>query len=59
MTAGPGYPFRVGSRSSIASADQMFKGCISEVQVFNRALTPAEIKSLYHADPASRRKPNP
>jgi len=47
VTAGPCYPFRVGSRSSTVSG--LFPGSIDEVELFRRALTPAEIKAIYDA----------
>ena len=47
VTAGPCYPFRVASRSSSVSG--LFPGCIDEVELFRRALTPAEIQSIYDA----------
>ena len=56
ITAGPGYSFRVGSRSSAVS--NLFQGCIDEVEVFSRALTPAEIFSIHRAG-ADKRKPSP
>ncbi len=47
VTAGPCYPFRVGSRSSSVSG--LFKGCIDEVELFRRALTAAELQAIYDA----------
>ena len=47
ITAGPGYSFRIGSRSS--AVNNLFQGCIDEVEVFSRALTPAEIIAIYEA----------
>lgn len=47
VTAGPCYPFRVASRSS--SITGLFPGCIDEVELFRRALAPAEIQALYNA----------
>lgn len=42
------YPLRVGSRSSSVSG--IFLGCIDEVEVFRRVLTPAEILCIYNAN---------
>jgi hypothetical protein len=47
VTAGPCYPFRVASRSSSVSA--LFPGCVDEVELFRRALTPSEVQSLFSA----------
>ena len=47
VTAGPCFPFRVASRSS--SITGLFPGCIDEVELFRRALTPAEIQAIYDA----------
>ena len=47
VTAGPCFPFRVGSRS--AAVSELFPGCIDEVELFRRALTAAELKTIYDA----------
>ena len=47
VTAGPCYPFRVGSRSSSVSG--LFPGCIDEVELFRRALAPSELQAIYDA----------
>ena len=54
VTAGPGYSFRVGSRSS--TVDNLFHGCIDAVEVFSRALAPDEIIAIHEA---GKRKPKP
>ena len=47
ITAGPCFPFRVASRSYAVT--EMFPGCIDEVELFRRALAPAEIQAIYDA----------
>ena len=47
VTAGPCYRFRVASRSSSVSG--LFPGCIDEVELFRRALTAAEVQSIFNA----------
>ena len=57
VTAGPGYSVRVGSRSS--AVHSLFNGCIDEVEVFSRALAPAEITAIHQAGNAGKSKTNP
>ena len=39
--------------------DDRFEGLIDEVELFNRALTEAEIWAIFKAGPAGKRKPQP
>src|SRR2546430_14268349 len=48
--ADSGAPFAIGGRSG----GLLFSGLIDEVEVFNRALTPAEIEKIYVADSAGK-----
>tara|TARA_Y100000310_G_C20525240_1_gene735660 strand:+ start:44 stop:1057 length:1014 start_codon:yes stop_codon:yes gene_type:complete len=43
--------FYIGARNDSGTADDFFDGKIDEVAIFNKALTQAEITSLYAADP--------
>ena len=56
ITPAPSFPLRVGSRSTSVSA--LFPGCIDEVELFNRALTQAEIVALYNAGSLGKCKTN-
>lgn len=47
ITAGPCVPFRVACAS--ASQTNLFPGCVDEVELFRRVLTPAEVKGLVDA----------
>ena len=47
ITPPVGYPLRVGSRTTTISG--LFHGCIDEVELFRRAMTTAEVQSLYSA----------
>ena len=42
-------PFRVAARTASVPGTALFLGCIDEVEVFRRVLTPAEIFTLYSA----------
>lgn len=46
INATPTVPFTIGSRSSDTA--RVFNGSIDEVRVYNRALSGAEVKSLYN-----------
>lgn len=47
-------PLRIGSRSSSISG--LFIGCVDEVELFNRALTAAEVASIHGAGQAGKCK---
>ena len=50
-------PLSIGAR--VNSNDRFFKGLIDEVEIFNRALTAAEVKAIYDAGSAGKLKPTP
>lgn len=51
---------RIGRNSSAGNNDPIgtFKGILDEIELFNRVLTPAEIKSIFNAGSAGKCKPN-
>ena len=51
-------PITFGYRSDALGGDQ-FLGLIDELEIFNRALTAGEIKAIYDAGSAGKRKPQP
>lgn len=55
LTPPPNFPFRISSRSSSLSG--FFRGCIDEVELFRRALTAAEINSIYSAGKYGKCRP--
>ncbi len=55
LTPPPAFPLRISSRSSSLSG--FFPGCIDEVELFRRALTPSEITAIYNAGPYGKCRP--
>lgn len=51
---------RIGRNSSAGSNDPIgtFKGILDEIELFNRVLTPQEVKAIYNAGSAGKCKPN-
>lgn len=49
-------PFRIGKRIGSAEGPRFFHGLIDEVELFNRALTAAEIQAIYNAGSAGKCK---
>ena len=53
-------PLRIGAMKDIGfGSDDRFEGLIDEVELFDRALTEAEIKAIFEAGSAGKRKPQP
>ncbi len=51
-------PLRIGSMKDIGfGSNDRFEGLIDEVELFDRALSEAEIWAIFHAGPAGKRKP--
>ena len=55
------FPLRIGAINlkERTGIDDRFEGLIDEVELFNRALTEAEIWAIFKAGPAGKRKPQP
>jgi hypothetical protein len=51
-----GVPLVFGKREIGLGGDGFFKGGMDELEIFNRALSPAEVLSLYHAGSAGKCK---
>jgi hypothetical protein len=49
-------PLRIGSRSSTVTG--LFDGCIDEVELFDRELTPGEVSSIFNAGAEGKCKPH-
>ena len=43
-------PLRIGTRTAVTPLTGWFNGDIDEVEIFNRALAPCEVLSIYNAD---------
>ena len=42
--------FRIASQSYVVDPDYMFTGVIDELALFNRVITPDEVRSIWSAD---------
>ena len=50
-------PLRIGANTTEAPFDNFFVGDMDELQIFNRALTPQEVQSIYNAGSTGQCKP--
>src|SRR2546425_1168878 len=51
------FPFQIGSANGTSTPGFFFNGVIDELDLYNRALTPSEIQSIFNAGSAGKCKP--
>lgn len=49
-------PLRIGTRTAAPPLTGWFEGEIDELELFNRVLTPAEVKAIFSAGPFGKCK---
>ncbi|HVF61092.1 MAG TPA: LamG domain-containing protein [Thermoanaerobaculia bacterium] len=49
-------PLRIGTRTAASPLTGFYRGDLDELEIFNRVLTPAEVKSIFNAGPFGKCK---